>query len=79
MKPHDYVTLEEALTCMEGVYESPVQLDVAMEDEQMIYDTPCDDDEDYGPIYTEPPNDLEKIYEIIDGKKLRKLFHWNIR
>ncbi|XP_065899793.1 uncharacterized protein [Dysidea avara] len=79
LKPHDYVTLEEALTCMEGVYESPVQLDVAMEDEQMIYDTPCDDDEDYGPIYTEPPNDLEKIYEIIDGKKLRKLFHWNIR
>ncbi|XP_065899783.1 uncharacterized protein [Dysidea avara] len=79
LKPHDYVTMEEALISTEGVYESPVQLDAAMEDEQMIYDTPCDDDEDYGPIYTEPPNDLEKIYEITDGKRLRKLFHWNIK
>jgi len=64
---------------MEGVYETPVQLDISIEDEQMIYDTPCDDDEDYGPIYTEPPNDLEKVYEIFDGIKLRKFYHRDIR
>jgi len=67
--------MEEVLSSMEGVYESPVQL----EDEQMIYDTPCDDDEDCGPVYTEPPNDIEKVYEIIDGRRLHKLFHYNIR
>ena len=33
----------------------------SMEEEQKIYDIPCDDDEDYGPIYCEPPTEEEKL------------------
>ena len=49
------------------------------ENEQKIYDTPCEDDGDYGPIYTEPPMAVEKIYETFEGKRFRKLHHQNIR
>ena len=52
---------------------------VQMEDEEKIYETPCEDDGDYGPIYTEPPNAMEKIYETFEGKRFCKLFHRNIR
>ena len=50
-----------------------------MEDEQKIYETPCEDDGDYGPIYIEPPTTVEKIYETFEGKRFRKLYHQNIR
>ena len=50
-----------------------------MEEEQKIYETPCEDDGDYGPIYTEPPTAVEKIYETFEGKKFCKLYHQNIR
>ena len=53
--------------------------DDQMEDEQKIYETPCEDDGDYGPIYTEPPTAVEKIYETFEGKRFRKLYHQNIR
>ena len=41
---------------MEDVYGYAVQRNgpVQIEEEQ-IYETPCEDDGDYGPIYTEPP------------------------
>ena len=50
-----------------------------VEDEQKIYDTPSEDDGDYGPIYTDPPTVVEKIYETFEGKSFRKLYHQNIR
>lgn len=50
-----------------------------MEDEQKIYNTPCKDDGDYGPVYTEPPTAVEKIYETFEGKRFHKLYHQNIR
>ena len=53
--------------------------DDQMEDEQKIYETPCEDDGDYGPIYTEPPTAVEKIYETFEGKRFCKLYHQNIR
>ena len=66
---------------MEGVYEyaTPYSDAVQMEDEQKIYETPCEDDGDYGPIYTEPPKAVEKIYETFEGKRFRKLYHRNIK
>ena len=47
--------------------------------EHKIYETPCEDDGNYGPIYTEPPTEVEKIYETFEGKRFRKLYHQNIR
>ena len=66
---------------MEGVYEYATTYSdvVQMEDEQKIYETPCEDDGDYGPIYTEPPKAVEKIYETFEGKRFRKLYHHDIR
>ena len=49
------------------------------EDEQNIYEAPCEDDADYGVIYAEPPKAVEKIYEMFEGKRLLKLCHQNIR
>lgn len=48
------------------------------EEEQKIYDMP-DEDQDYGPIYTDPPTEEEEIYEIFKGKNINKLHHKNIR
>ena len=50
-----------------------------IEDEEKIYETPCEDVGNYGPIYTEPPREVEKIYETFEGKRFRKLFNRNIR
>ena len=65
---------------MEDVYDYAVQHSkpVLMEEEQ-IYETPCEDDDDYGPIYSEPPTEVEKIYDTFEGKRFRKLYHQNIR
>ena len=71
-----------------GIYEydttlhhdaSHYEVAVSMEEEQKIYDTPCDDDEGYGPIYCEPPTEEEKLYAVFEGKKLQKLCHKDIR
>ena len=71
---------------MTGIYEydanlhgSHYEVSVSMEEEQKIYDTPCDDDQDYGPIYCEPPTEEEKLYAVFEGKRLQKLCHKDIR
>ena len=73
--------MEKAVSSMEGVHEyaTPYSDAVQMEDEQKIYETPCEDDGDYGPIYTEPPKAVEKIYETFEGKRFHKLYHRNIK
>ncbi|XP_065899814.1 ephrin type-A receptor 4a-like [Dysidea avara] len=63
---------------MESVYEYAEHAVNAMEDEQKIYETPCDD-EDYGPIYSKPPTQVEKIYETFEGKRFCKLFNRDIK
>lgn len=37
-------------------------------EEEQIYDTPCEDEDHYGPIYTEPPTEMNEIYETFKGK-----------
>lgn len=66
---------------MEDVYTYALQhnSDTIQTDEKKIYDTPYEDDGDYGPIFTEPPNKVEKIYEKFEGKRFCKLCNQNIR
>jgi len=68
-----------ASNAAEGFYEmpapSPYEIAESMEAEQQIYETPCEDEEDYGPLYCEPPSDEEKIYVEFEGKRFRKLYH----
>ena len=73
--------MKKPVSSMEGVYEYAVQCSdaVQIKDEQKIYDTPYEDNGDYGPVYTEPPMTMEKIYETFEGKRFHKLFHQNIR
>ena len=73
--------MEEAVSSIEEVYAYaiPHSDNVQMEDEQKIYETPCENDGHYGPIYTEPPKAVEKIYETFEGKRFRKLHHQSIR
>ena len=81
-----YAIVDQAVSRMTGIYEydanlhgSHYEVAVSMEEEQKIYDTPCDDDEDYGPIYCEPPTEEEKLYAVFEGRKLQKLYHKDIR
>ena len=62
-----------------SLYVSHYDVPKSMEEEQKIYDTPCNDDEDYGPIYCEPPTEEEKLYATFEGRKLQKLCHKDIR
>jgi len=71
---------------LKGLYEfdtstsiSPTVLAESFREEQKIYETPYEDEVDYGPIYTEPPNKVEKIYESINGQIIHKLHRENIR
>ena len=79
-QPHKYSCID-----LEGIYEfdtstiSPAELAESFKEEQKIYDTPYEDEADYGPIYTEPPNKVEKIYESIDSQIISKLDRGNIR
>ena len=65
-----------------GIYEmespSPFAIAESMEDDQQIYDTPCEDEEPSGPVYCKPPSDEHKIYEEFEGKRFRKIFHTEI-
>ena len=54
---------------------APYEMAVTMETEQHIYETPCEDEEDYDQIYQRPPSDEQKIYEEFEGKRMRKLLH----
>ena len=58
---------------------SPYELTESVEAEQQIYETPYEDEENYGPIYTAPSSDEQKIYEEFEGKRFRKLYHREIR
>ena len=62
-----------------SLHVSPYELVESLEEEQKIYDTPCDDDENCGPIYCEPPTEEEDLYAVFEGKKLQKLSHKDIR
>jgi len=49
-------------------------------EEDDIYETPCDvDNDDYGPIYTQPPTEVDEIYETLKGRNFLKLFHKDIK
>lgn len=81
-----YAFVDQALSKVEGIYEydtelntSPYEVAVSVEEEQKIYETPCDDDEDVGPIYCEPPSEEEELYAIFEGKQFQKLYHKDIR
>ena len=58
---------------------SPYELAEPKEAEQQIYDTPYEDEENYGSIYTVPPSDIQKIYEEFEGKKRCKLYHTELK
>ena len=48
------------------------------EEEQKIYDM-VEEDQDCGPIYTDPPTEEEEIYEIFRGKNINTVQHNSIR
>ena len=58
---------------------SPYEVALSIEEEQKIYDTPCDGDEDCGPIYGEPPTEEERLYAVFEDKNLQKFDHQDIR
>lgn len=49
------------------------------EQEQKVYDTPCEEEEDCGPIYEEPPKKVETICKSIGGQKIPELQREDIR
>ena len=67
-----------AVSKMKG-FDASITCDYATieEEERKIYNIP--DDEDYGPVYTDPPFEEEEIYEIFKGKDINTLQHKNIR
>ena len=81
-----YASVDQVVSRMTENYKHDASLTgstnevaVSMEEEQKIYDTPSDNEEDYGPIYCEPPTEEEKLYAVFEGKKLQKLCHKDIR
>ena len=58
---------------------SPYELAESLETEQQIYETPYEDEENYGPIYSVPSSDEQKIYEEFERKRFRKLYHRELR
>ena len=70
-------------TCTVGIYEmegpAPYEIAESMEDEQQIYETPCEIEENIGPVYLESSSDEHKIYEEFEGKRFRKLCHSEIK
>ena len=56
----------------------PQEMARSMEGEELTYNTPCEDEGNYGPIYCEPPCDEHKIYAEFEGKRFRKLYHKEI-
>ena len=37
-------------------------------EEELIYETPYGDEDDYVPIYNEPPNEMNQLYGTFEGK-----------
>ena len=56
----------------------PQEMARSLEEEEVIYSTPCEDEGNSGPIYCEPPCDEHKIYAEFEGKRFRKLYHKEI-
>ena len=90
--PH-YSILDAALSSMNGTFQQhyetsmtwyeasgPLSQDItkSLEDEEEIYNTPYEDEQSYGPVYSEPPCDERKIYAEFEGKRFRKLYHKEI-
>ena len=59
-----------------GIYYMSSQ-DVAksLQTEKQIYGTPCNNKQDYGPIYCSPSDDETKLYQEFEGKKFQNLCH----
>ncbi|XP_065899776.1 uncharacterized protein [Dysidea avara] len=89
-----YAVVDTALSSMNGAYETQIQLPtsiydkpnslpstmiITLETEKQIYDEPFEVNEDYGPIYHEPPSNVNKIYEQFEGKKIHKINHHEVR
>ncbi|XP_065893685.1 CUB and sushi domain-containing protein 1-like isoform X2 [Dysidea avara] len=89
-----YAVVDTALSSMNGTYENQIQLPtsiyetpnsppnamiITLETEKQIYDEPFEINEDYGPIYHEPPSNVNKIYEQFEGKKIHKINHHEVR
>jgi len=68
-------TFEDSINDYEDDCASSFDLAQSMEEEQLIYETPSENKEDYGPVYEKPPSDEHKIYEKFEGKNFCKLFH----
>jgi len=74
-----YYNVDDAVVEMESIYEYAEHSVNAIEDEQQIYETPCDDDGNHGPIYAEPPTEIVKIFEAFEGKRFHKIYHRDIQ
>ena len=57
----------------------PQEIASSIEKEEEIYNTPYEDEGNYGPVYCEPPSDEQKIYAEFEGKRFRKLYHREIQ
>ena len=77
--PYEIPTMSQGTV---GIYEiesiSTYEIVESMEKEQQIYETPCENEENIGPVYLEPSSDEHKIYEEFQGKRFRKLYHREI-
>jgi len=76
-----YSTLERAVDGIKEAYGTVgptgnvLQL---MEEEQTIYDTPCEDDF-CGVIFDFPPTKLNEIYKSLEDNKLERFHHTDIK
>ena len=58
---------------------SPDEMAKSMKAEQQIYETPYEDEQNYGPIYSAPSSDEQKLYEEFEGKRFRKLYQGELK
>ena len=49
-----------------------------MEEEQTIYDTPCEDNF-HGVIYDFPPSKVNEIYKSLEDNGLQRIYHTDIK
>ena len=79
--------MDTALSSINGAYETQIQLPsmsnsppvISLETEKQIYDEPFEIQKDNGPIYHEPPSNVNKIYEELGGEKFHKIKHHEVR
>ena len=56
----------------------PQEIARSIEKEEEIYNTPYEDEGDYGPVYCQPSLDERKIFAEFEGKNFCKLYHREI-